>query len=229
MAVGLFLKDIIADLQPQVTLEIGMAYGISSLFILEALRQAGGAKHYAIDPNQATQWLNIGVENIRRAEFGEMFELLQVPAHLGLATLEGRQVSVDFAFIDGYHTFDHTLCEFFLVDKLLKTGGVIVFDDANWPAIRKVCRFAVINRSYRVLRVLDQNGKRSHARSALDAAATGLRKVTSLLSHVSLIDDLLKPELSTPDEALGLSRRASDVALVKCCQDERKWDHFVAF
>jgi hypothetical protein len=39
--------------------------------------------------------------------------------------------------------------EFFYLDKILTIGGLIVFDDLSWPAVRKVMRYAVTNRGYR--------------------------------------------------------------------------------
>ena len=38
----------------------------------------------------------------------------------------------DFCYIDGAHNFEIDCCAFFLVDKLLKPGGLILFDDLNW-------------------------------------------------------------------------------------------------
>ena len=38
----------------------------------------------------------------------------------------------DFIFIDGGHDWYTTGYAFFLVDKLLKPGGYILFDDLDW-------------------------------------------------------------------------------------------------
>ena len=46
---GLFLEEVILDIKPKVTLEIGVAFGVSSLFICGAMTQTGGEKHIAID------------------------------------------------------------------------------------------------------------------------------------------------------------------------------------
>jgi len=68
-----------------------------------------------------------------------------------LPELERSGQRVDFAFIDGWHTFDFTLVDFFFIDRMLKVGSVVAFDDANWLAIRKVCRFVKMNLAYSVL------------------------------------------------------------------------------
>ena len=47
----------------------------------------------------------------------------------------------DFAFIDGWHTFDHTLIDFFYLNRMLDIGGILVIDDVGMPAINKLSRF----------------------------------------------------------------------------------------
>lgn len=41
-------------------------------------------------------------------------------------------VELDVAFLDGAHTFHHDALAFFLIDRMLKPGGYILFDDYNW-------------------------------------------------------------------------------------------------
>ena len=48
----------------------------------------------------------------------------------------------DFCYLDGAHTWDATGFGFFLIDILLKPGGIIIFDDMDWtinksPAYQK--------------------------------------------------------------------------------------------
>jgi predicted O-methyltransferase YrrM len=43
-----------------------------------------------------------------------------------------EQLSYDFVFIDGAHTFHHDGMAFMLIDKMLRPGGIIVFDDQEW-------------------------------------------------------------------------------------------------
>jgi hypothetical protein len=44
----------------------------------------------------------------------------------------------DFAFIDGWHTFDQVLVEFFYINRMLDVGGIVVFDDVHLPSLAKV-------------------------------------------------------------------------------------------
>jgi predicted O-methyltransferase YrrM len=50
------------------TLEVGCAYGLSSLYICAATRNRVGALHTVIDPFQNTVWDGVGIKNL--AEFG---------------------------------------------------------------------------------------------------------------------------------------------------------------
>ena len=38
----------------------------------------------------------------------------------------------DYVYLDGAHTWHHDACAFFLIDRLLKVGGFIEFDDYDW-------------------------------------------------------------------------------------------------
>jgi predicted O-methyltransferase YrrM len=149
---GLFLQDLVRKVDPKVTLEVGLAYGISALYICDALRIREGTRHIAIDPYQHKHWGNgIGMANLRRAGFGDIVQLIEKPSHLVLPELEMASQEVDFAFIDSWHTFDFTLIDFFYIDHVLRVGGIVAIDDTNWRAVRQVCRFVVTNRAYSVV------------------------------------------------------------------------------
>src|SRR5260370_36976827 len=64
---GEFLQDLIRQRKSTTTLEVGLAYGISGLLICEALRECGGKRHIAIDPNQSTHCEGIGFNNLAQA------------------------------------------------------------------------------------------------------------------------------------------------------------------
>jgi hypothetical protein len=49
--------------------------------------------------------------------------------------------SFDLVFVDGFHTFDHTLIDLFYATKLLRIGGYLIVDDAHWPSVGKVVRY----------------------------------------------------------------------------------------
>ena len=148
-AVGSVLSALVTENRFTSTLEVGMAFGLSTLFLCEALRSNGGGKHIAIDSAQSTEWKSIGLLNVRRAGLDDLVRFMEEPSHGALWKLLSEGQQLDFAFIDGSHLFDYTLIDFFLVDKMLRTGGMVVFDDLWMPAVRDVVSYVVRNRAYR--------------------------------------------------------------------------------
>ncbi|GJG85086.1 hypothetical protein tb265_02670 [Gemmatimonadetes bacterium T265] len=145
--------------RPRLVVEIGMANGVSSLAILSALRDAersgsaAGARLISIDPFQHAQWHGVGLTNVARAGLGGAHQLLEQPDYLALPDLLRAGTRVDFAYIDGWHTFDYTLLDFWYVDKMLHAGGVVAFNDCGWRAVHKAIRFVQTHRRYAELDV----------------------------------------------------------------------------
>ena len=62
---GQFLQNV-RELDPTISLEVGLAYGISALFICDALNHREETQHIVIDPNQhggawGDNWDGIGI------------------------------------------------------------------------------------------------------------------------------------------------------------------------
>jgi len=148
---GAFLHRLVARLQPKTVLEIGLAYGTSSLYIAGALGDLEGIRYIVMDPFQEQKYHNIGLHNLQRAGFESVVEFYAESSHRVLPRLEAGGLKLDFAFLDGRHLFDWVLMDFLYVDLMLNVGGVVVLDDANATAVQKVCRFILTNRAYRVL------------------------------------------------------------------------------
>ena len=220
---GQLLQELVRDVDPTTSLEVGLAYGISALFICDALTVREETQHIVIDPNQhggewGDSWDGIGIANLRRAGYGDIVRLIEAPSYRALAELESRGQFIDFAFIDGWHTFDFCLVDLFFIDRMLNVGGVIAFDDADWPAIRKVCRFVNKNLAYSVV-----GGYGSDAEPSLKR-----RQFERLMRRSgSRVRSLLRPEVVTRDSSVGLS--GSCIAFRKEAADSRRWDHFVDF
>jgi predicted O-methyltransferase YrrM len=123
------------------TLEIGCAYGLSSLCICSAMRERTGASHTIIDPFQNTDWDGAGIMNLE-AEGLRFFDLIEARSEFALPRLaEQAEGAFDFIFIDGWHTFDHTLLDCFYATRLLRVGGYLAIDDVAFPAVRRVVDF----------------------------------------------------------------------------------------
>lgn len=135
---GEFLYQLISsDEGVTKTLEIGCAYGLSSLFICDALLGRAGASHTALDPYQFTEWHGIGAANLKRAGI-HFASLIEHKSELGLPELlKTSEGSFDFILIDGLHTFDQTMLDLYYANRLVKVGGYIAVDDCHAPPVAK--------------------------------------------------------------------------------------------
>jgi predicted O-methyltransferase YrrM len=140
-------------LKPEKTLEIGMAYGLSTLFICQAHHDNGSGAHIAIDPFEDTRFKSIGLLNIKRANLEQLLRFYRSSSDEVLPQLCAQKDRFDFAFIDGSHLFDRVLVDFFYIDKLLNAGGHVAFDDLWMPAVRKAASFILKNRAYTLVRL----------------------------------------------------------------------------
>lgn len=154
---GEMIYDTLVKMRATKTLEVGLAYGGSALFICAAHMNLGidGSYHIAIDPNQSTQWHNIAVTNIEKLGYKGM-ELIEKPSYQGLPQVLNRMLGdtkwinptydpnyerMDMCFIDGWHTYDATLVDMYYSDLLLKVGGYLIVDDANFDALKELAQF----------------------------------------------------------------------------------------
>src|SRR5262245_48985641 len=144
-------------------IEVGMAFGISTLCLCDALCRNATSEtdkkrpHLVVmDPAQHDGWQGLGLQQVASVGFGDMVEFHERPSQAVLPELAAQGRRVQFAFIDGWHTFDHTLIDFFYVDQVIEIGGVIVFDDVGYPAINAVVRFVLANHDYELIEALQQ-------------------------------------------------------------------------
>jgi predicted O-methyltransferase YrrM len=149
---ALVLQEMVRFVKAKTGLETGVAFGVSTLAICEALDEPG-AKLYGVDPEQNSVHGGAALASLKRAGLAGRFELLEGPSHLMLPKLLEKGIVLDFAFIDGWHTFDYTLLDFFYIDKMLRPGGVVLLHDRSWPSKQKVIRFIKTHRKYRELPV----------------------------------------------------------------------------
>jgi predicted O-methyltransferase YrrM len=184
------------------TLEIGCAYGISSLYICEAISNKSDPHHIMIDAFQ-TSYRNIGVNNLRKAGF-HCWQLVEQLSEIALPKLLQSGVRVQFALIDGYHTFDHALLDFFYVDRLLEDGGIVAFDDAYMPAIDRVIRYVLRYPNYELLEAGRQPPvRKSNKRRLFEFTLRRLSRIMPAHNQEEYFDD----RWLRPAEEIGLGSR----------------------
>jgi predicted O-methyltransferase YrrM len=122
--------------------ELGFAYGKTSCFIAAALDEIGGGHLTAVDLESARASFNPGIEEfLSRLGLSQYVTVVRESTtynwHLmkmiEAQTSEGVcRPLLDFCFIDGPKNWTNDGFAFFLVDKLLKKNGWLLFDDYGW-------------------------------------------------------------------------------------------------
>jgi predicted O-methyltransferase YrrM len=213
---GLFLETIVkSDPAVKRTLEVGCAYGISSLHICKGLWGRKGAMHTILDPFQDSQWDGAGIRNLEEAGV-DYFEWLDEVSEVALPRLlERDEGQYDLVFIDGWHTLDHTLLDCFYATRLLRTGGYLVVDDLVLAPVRRALSYLARYPCYRT----------SGALSAQQTPTLRLRLLRAVAGIIpaDLRESLLHPDL---EHRLFGDRTVRMIALQKVSADARRWDWY---
>jgi predicted O-methyltransferase YrrM len=132
---GEALRDLAIAAGAERTIEVGLALGMSALFLCQALVPRGG-RHVAIDPFQTESWNGAGLRTLREAGVEDMVEVIEEESQLALPRLvtEGREF--DLAFVDGDHRFEGVFLDLYFMTSLVRPGGLVVVDDMWMPAVR---------------------------------------------------------------------------------------------
>jgi predicted O-methyltransferase YrrM len=208
---GELLQRAIRDVRPTVSLEVGLAYGVSTLFICDAIQslpQPG--THIVLDPYQNGKWRGIGLKNLRDAGFEPIVEFHEEASELFLPKLVAEGRRVDLAFIDGLHRFDQALVEFYYINRLLRPGGVVLFDDAARRSVNRVIRHALTYPAYEVYGTTEPS----------PATRSLLGSVRLKAASVRYMRRILRADLLQRDWDLGILGRC--VGLRKIAEDARE-------
>lgn len=221
-----FIFELITGNQLRSAIEIGCAMGVSSLAIADALKKVTGGdyRHYIIDPYQTTEWQSIGITGLQRNGFTK-HTLLERGSEFALPDLCEQGMRFDFGFIDGWHTFDHTLLDFFYINRMLSVGGIVVIDDICMPGINKCVRYISNYPAYEYC---------SHVPSPSITVQRKLldmfRSVTGLSKYIlrkRIAHELFSAETVLSDSRLHL--HSNMIAFRKIKEDNRPWNWHIAF
>ena len=217
---GRVLRRAVELAAPRLACEVGLAYGVSTLYILDAMKDHGDGQLIGMDPAQHDQtWQGAGLHNLQRASLADRYVFHEEASQLVLPRLAAEGIRIQFAFIDGWHTFDHTLVDFFYLDMMMDVGGVMVLDDVGYPALQRLAHFIVTNRSYTIID------------GAPRPVPSGLRQ-TAKAAAQRMLAPVVRDTLTPSEEARKLQQSVNEyqlVAMQKCADDTRRFDHFVAF
>ena len=177
---GRFLEELALRDNVRNTIEVGCANGISSIYMCSGISGKAQRSHTAIDPFQSSHFAGRGVNNVGHAGFS-FFQLIEQPSEIALPSLLSSGKTFEMALIDGLHTADQTLIDFYYLDRMIPRGGIVVIDDVNARAVNKIVHYISTYPNYRLL---GTSGTRGLERRALNTAkfllATGLWPVRKL-------------------------------------------------
>jgi predicted O-methyltransferase YrrM len=146
---GEALRDLAIAEGARETIEVGLALGMSALFLCEAVLPRGG-RHLAIDPFQQEAWQGAGLRTLREAGVADAVEVIAEESQLALPRLvrEGRRF--DFAFVDGDHRFEGVFLDLYFMTRLVRPGGLVVVDDTWMQAVRTAVAYVERNLGVRL-------------------------------------------------------------------------------
>ncbi len=118
-------------LEPEVVVETGVAYGVSSAFILKALEENGKGRLYSVDlpplRRRYERYWGIAADETSKSRW----TLLRGSSRRVLPGLLGKLDEVDLFVHDSLHTRGNMRREFGVVWPRLREGGMLVADDVE--------------------------------------------------------------------------------------------------
>jgi hypothetical protein len=126
--VGRVCFDLCRQLRPLTVIETGVAYGVTSRYVLEALRQNGTGKLHSVDLPPLARDADSYVGYFVQPELRSNWDLRPGSARKLLPPLL-REHPPDVFIHDSLHTFAHMQWEFGLALAALRPGGVLIADD----------------------------------------------------------------------------------------------------
>jgi predicted O-methyltransferase YrrM len=135
------------------TIEIGLGYAVSALFICEGLLINGGGRHLVVDPFQMTRFAGCGLQLLDDAGVAGFVEHNSDESQIALPRLLTAGRRFDLAFVDGNHRFDGVFLDLIYLGRLLHPGSVVFLDDYQLRAVERAAAFCLRNLAWTLLEV----------------------------------------------------------------------------
>lgn len=130
------ITNLILENEFQNIIELGFRHGVSTCYMAGALDELGEGSITTIDLNSAIDTnpnIEFLLDSLGLSSYVNVFyEPTSYTWRLMKILEEDPEPRFDFCYLDGAHDWFTDGFAFFLVDKLLKPGGLIVFDDLDW-------------------------------------------------------------------------------------------------
>lgn len=146
-----FIQQQMRERKPERTLEIGLAFGASTLVFCSEHQRMGhepAKQHVALDPYQPYPMLDeAGVHAVDRAGLSGFLDYRPEFSEFALPRLLEAGERFEFIYIDGSHLFENVFVDVFYSARLLDDGGWMALDDSSDRHVAKVNDFIRSNLS----------------------------------------------------------------------------------
>ena len=140
----LTIRQIMVEIRPERTMEIGMACGGSTLTFAAThrdLHNQPSRQHVAVDGFQCSGFDDVGRLKLEEAGLSEYVEVCEQLSALALPQMVREGLKFQLVYVDGSHRFEDVFCDFYFVRDLMPVGGYVLFDDSSDREVAKVVRF----------------------------------------------------------------------------------------
>ena len=139
----IFIHLLIKIKKPKKVLEIGLATGMSSMVILNALNMFDGEILYSVDPFQKTQWNSVGLYNIDNVKQNIKHKLVEKLSDVAFDEFENN--FFDMILIDGPHDKMAVIGDINNTKRVLKINGIMILDDILHKGVSEAIKEVLIN------------------------------------------------------------------------------------
>lgn len=147
---GQFLRELIVKNKCKQIVEFGTSFGISTIYLADAVRQTGGK---VITTELLETKAKKAIQNISDANLSKYVEVKIGDA---IQTLKEYSSPIDFLFLDGWK--DLYLPLFQMLEPLFYPGTIIYADNMNMEDTKPYAEYVLTNKSNYSTRPVD-NGK----------------------------------------------------------------------
>lgn len=156
---GKIVCDLIAEVKPEIMVELGGYVGYSGLLFGDAVRKAGGKRYYSFERNP--EFAAVILSLIDLAGLSDIVKVQVGPSDQSIARLhdESALTRIDLMFLDHYkpaYTTDLKLCEHL---KLIRKGSVLAADNVIKPGNPPYLEYVRSSVQQKKERIQDKEGK----------------------------------------------------------------------
>lgn len=126
---GLFLYSLCKIIQPEVIVETGVAYGLSSMYILQALYENKKGTLYSLNSTFSPWQSKNAIGSAIPDHLRDRWEFIFGSSSEKLSEILGSLKSIDVFFHDSLHTHRNMMMEFEMAWPFIKNGGFLISDD----------------------------------------------------------------------------------------------------